>query len=277
MVFIPKVNPPGKRESEAIWFAFQNGQLLMFEDADGCLVPQLQEFSSLGIPIESEHYLGTFHGQDCYALSISADIELPEPYFLQEMRRLAMEVDESIFSLAGRAIQVIQWDRDHQFCSRCGTSTEQHETDRAKCCPRCGYTQYPRISPCIITLITRGEYILLGRSPNWPLDMFSTLAGFVEPGETLEEAVHREVMEEVNIRITELQYMGSQPWPFPHSLMVGFYAEYNGGEIEVDGIEIEDAQWFHVSELPRIPPKGSISRTLIDNYISSLQGYGLKR
>lgn len=275
MVFIPKVTPPSERESEAVWFAFQNGQLLMFEDADGCLVPQLQEFSTLGIPVESEHYLGTFHGQDCYALSISADIELPEHYFLQEMRRLAMEVDESLFSLAGRAIQVIQWDRDHQFCSRCGTLTQQHQTDRAKLCPSCGYTQYPRISPCIITLITRGEYILLGRSPNWPLDMFSTLAGFVEPGETLEEAVHREVMEEVKISITDLEYMGSQPWPFPHSLMVGFYAVYQDGEIEVDGVEIEDAQWFHVSALPRVPPKGSISRTLIDNYISSLNGHGI--
>ncbi len=125
------------------------------------------------------------------------------------------------------------WDRTTQFCTRCGAPLFQSETERARHCAACSRLTFPRIDPSVIVLIRRDDDLLLARSPHFPGRWYSTLAGFVEPGETLEEAVHREVMEEVGIRVTNLQYFGSQPWPFPHSLMVAFTAEYAGGEIQI--------------------------------------------
>ena len=272
--FSPGVVPPAGPSGDAIWFAFQNGKLLMFSDAHGAMVPQAGDFDQFSIPYRSQHFLGHINGQPCFAVEIDDEHSPAEPYFLQDMRRLAMELGEELFMLAGRALQVVQWNRDHQFCGRCGHSTNDHPSERAKVCSNCGHTSYPRISPCIIVLVTRGNEVLLGRSPNWPLNMFSTLAGFVEPGETLEQAVHREIFEEVGISVKNLEYQASQPWPFPHSLMVGFYAEHDGGLIQVDGEEISEADWFPINQLPKIPPVGSISRYLIDNYVEKMARFG---
>ncbi|MCG8315650.1 MAG: NAD(+) diphosphatase [Pseudomonadales bacterium] len=268
--FTPGVNPPQDHRGDAIWFAFQNGRLLMFSDTQGPMVPQAPDFDQLGVPYRSRHFLGHINGQPCFAVELDDENSPAEPFFLQDMRRLAMEVGEELFMLAGRALQVIQWHRDHQFCGRCGAKTTDHDNERAKVCSACGHTSYPRISPCIIVLITRGEEILLGRSPSWPRNMFSTLAGFVEPGETLEQAVHREIYEEVGISVKNLEYQASQPWPFPHSLMIGYFAEYDAGQITVDGEEISEAHWFPLNQLPNIPPSGSISRYLIDNYLEKM-------
>lgn len=267
MEFVPQVVPPSDIEGDCIWFAFHDGRLLMFQDEFGAMIPQARRLGDFGIVHGEPHYLGRLEGQHCFAVSIHADADIPEAFYLQDLRKLAMEVDPNLFMLAGRARQVVEWDLNHRFCSRCGTPTLAHASDRAKHCPSCGYTQYPRISPCVIVLITRGYEVLLARAPHFPGGMYSTLAGFVEPGETLEMAVHREVFEEVGVRLTNLRYLDSQPWPFPHSLMIGFHAEYAGGEIQVDGVEIEHAQWWPINELPRIPPPGSISRFLIDTYL----------
>jgi len=166
-------------------------------------------------------------------------------------------------TLLSTAYQVLHWDRHHRFCCQCGAPTERHKHEHARVCSRCGYTQYPRISPCIIVAIYRPGEILLGRSPKFPAQVYSTLAGFVEAGERIEAAVHREVYEETKIRIKGLEYIDSQSWPFPHSLMLGFLAQYCHGDVVFDGIEIEDAQWFAVDQLPLMPPAGSISRALI--------------
>ena len=135
-------------------------------------------------------------------------------------------------------------------------------------CAGCGYFQYPRITPCIITLVTDGEHALLGRSARFPEGFYSCLAGFMEAGETAEQALAREVMEESGISVKNLQYLNSQSWPFPHSLMLGFMAEYAGGEIRIDDDEIFDAAWFHYQDLPMVPPPGSIARSLIDQWIA---------
>lgn len=272
--FTPGVNPPDKLQGPAVWFAFQQGRLLMFADRQGPMVPQLEDFDATGVPYRSRHFLGEVNGQPCFAVEIDDEHSPSEPFFLQDMRRLAMEVGEELFMLAGRALQIIKWHRDHQFCGRCGHATEDHPSDRAKVCSACGHRSYPRISPSMIVLVTRGDEVLLGRSPNWPENMFSTLAGFIEPGETIEQAVHREVYEEVGIAVKNLEYQASQPWPFPHSLMIGFYAEYDGGQIKVDGEEICEAHWFPVNQLPRIPPVGSISRYLIDHYVGKVARFG---
>lgn len=264
--FEPGVVAPQTSEVPAIWFAFQAGKLLMFDDGEGASVPQVISFSELPIPQTACYFLGSYFGQPVYAVNIPPNIDIPQPFFLRDLRSLMIEVDETLFLIAGRAKQVVQWDSDHRFCSRCGTETIIHSQDRAKQCPSCGFTQYPRISPCVIGLVTRGPEVLLARSSTFPPGMFSTLAGFVEPGETLEQAFSREVKEEVGVTISNITYQSSQPWPFPHSLMIGFQAEYAAGDILVDEVEIQEADWFPVDKLPLIPPSGSISRLLIDSY-----------
>ncbi len=183
------------------------------------------------------------------------------------LRGLFALLDEDAFRLAVRAIQIVDWDRDHQFCGRCGEPTEEQAAERSKKCPRCGLTAYPRLSPAVIVLVARGDQILLARSPHFVAGMYSTLAGFVDPGETLEQAVAREIREEVGVEVTNVRYFGSQPWPFPNSLMIGFRADYAGGEIVIDGEEIEDAGWFRAGGLPRIPPRISIARALIEDFL----------
>ena len=176
-------------------------------------------------------------------------------------------LDDDLFALSGRAVQIKEWDRTHQYCGYCATLMTQIVGDRAKRCPNCGLVNYPRLSPAIIVLISRGEDILLARSPRFPSLMFSVLAGFVEPGESLEETLIREVREEVGIEVKDIRYFGSQPWAFPNSLMIGFTAVYAGGEITIEPAEIAEAAWFHKHDLPNIPPKLSIARRLIDWFV----------
>lgn len=252
---------------EAVWFLFHDGRLIVDMSPAGPL-PRTKHPERLGIVPLSKHFLGLWQGVACFAGEADPTLPVPPPLGTVDLRRFAMDVhDEGLFAMAARALQIIQWDHSHGFCSRCGTRTEDHARDFAKVCPACGYTQYPRIAPCIIVLVTRGDHVLLARGANFKFPMYSTLAGFIESGETIEQAVHREVWEETGILIRNLQYRSSQPWPFPHSLMIGFHAEYAGGEISVDPEEIADADWYPLQQLPPIPPRGSISRRLIDEYL----------
>ncbi len=185
------------------------------------------------------------------------------------LRQLLAGADDRVFQLLARASQLATWHRDHCFCPRCGTGLEVHRKDLAKECGNCGLLQYPRLSPCVIMLVSDGDYCLLGRGHNFVPGVYSTLAGFIEVGETAEAAVAREVLEETGIRVTNVQYFSSQPWPFPHSLMLGFTAEFDGGEVCIQPEELADAQWFHVDALPDLPTPFSISRFLINDFIRS--------
>lgn len=189
------------------------------------------------------------------------------------LRQLLTGSDESEYVLLSRAAQVATWDKDHRFCPRCGHSLSHHDQDLAKHCDRCQLTQYPRLSPCIITLVTRGEYCLLAHGVRFPQPRYSTLAGFIEAGESAEAALVREVKEEVGVSVGNVRYYCSQSWPFPHSLMLGYFAEYIDGEIAPDPAEIVDAQWFHFSEvaLAPIPPRFTIARKLIDAFVAECQ------
>ena len=170
--------------------------------------------------------------------------------------------------LAGRALQLVEWERTHRYCGRCGTLTEPAGGERARRCPHCGLSAFPRLAPAVITLVERADgRALLARNVNFPGGMFSCVAGFVEPGETLDEAVRREVTEEVGVELGEVRYWGSQPWPFPHSLMIGFTAEWASGEITCQEGEIAEARWFAPGELPAIPSEISIARRLIDDWL----------
>lgn len=213
-------------------------------------------------------YLGRLGDVDCWAVDLDGDDE-PD-VVVTPLMALHASVSEAEWIVAGRAVQLITWRRTHRFCGACGGETQEVPGERATRCPACRIMNFPRLAPAVITLITRDDgRALLARNANFPIPMFSCLAGFVEPGETLEQAVARETKEEVGIDVHRIRYQSSQPWPFPHSLMIGFRAEWAGGDIEVDGVEIAEAAWFSVDDLPPIPPRLSIARTLIDGWIAT--------
>lgn len=241
-------------------------------------VPFITSPDEIGLkPLRIHQYMGFLKGESepihCYCNEIDKDIEPPEGYRFESLRPLYSQLDETTFRLAGRAIQIVDWDRSHQFCGRCGNITVDHGSERSKVCPRCGMVNFPRLAPAIIVRVQResneGPEILLARAKRFPSSMFSVLAGFVEPGETLEECLQREVMEEVGITVKNIRYFGSQPWPFPHSLMVAFTADHESGELAVDPTELAEARWFSQATLPTIPPPPSIANLLITDWIES--------
>jgi NAD+ diphosphatase len=186
----------------------------------------------------------------------------------RDLRMLFGELEASVHAVAGRAVQIVEWDRTHQFCGACGTPTRLSESDRSRECPECKIPMYPRLSPAMIVAVERGDEILLGRSAHFPPGIYSVLAGFVEPGESAEEAVVREVHEETGIVVRDVRYFGSQPWPFPNSLMLGFTAQYESGDIVTENDEIEDAAWYHWNDLPgTFPGNISISQWLLNAFL----------
>jgi NAD+ diphosphatase len=265
--FIAGIAPPAERKGLAWWFAFQGNNLLVSDESSSISIPSLNNFSELSLPVKSQHYLGLLGDRYCYAVEVPEDATPPAGKAFAGLRQVYGRLDEDLFWIAARAVQIVDWDRTHQFCGQCGARMELQKIERAKKCPQCGLLHFPRLAPAIIVAIERGDKLLMGRSRRFATGVYSVLAGFVEPGESLEEAVVREVKEEVGISIKDIRYFGSQPWPFPHSLMLGFTATYAGGEISIDETELEDAGWFTVDNLPPLPGKISIARKLIDWFI----------
>ena len=268
--FVPLVAAPAKQDAPALWFAFQGSKIAVLSEVDKPGVPCCLDLREHGMVAQRRLYLGLYRGQHCYAAEIAESEALPEGWQLLGLRDLFGMVEETLAALSGRAYQIIDWDRDHQYCSRCGTPMNPRENERARFCPSCRFTSYPPVSPAIMTLVTRGRELLLVRKPAWAAGRYSAVAGFVEPGETLEDTVKRETREEVGVEVQEIRYFGSQPWPFPHSLMVAFTAEYAGGEVRPDGDEIAEAQWFDAAQLPNLPASISISRRLITTVAARL-------
>ncbi len=192
---------------------------------------------------------------------------IPEGFQLVPIRQLVTIWDRTQFEQASRAVQLLEWRRNHKFCSHCGHATEIHPTQYAMVCPACKYSQYPRIQPCVITIITKGDEILLAQSIRNKGKMYGLIAGFVEVGETLEQAVERETLEEVGVKVKNIRYISSQPWPFPSNLMIAFHAEYDSGEIKIQEDEIYDAAFFKFDQLPEIPFKGSVAHAMIMHII----------
>ena len=268
--YIPLYTPPRTREEPALWFAFQGSQIVVLNGTETPTVPCCVDLTEHGVSPRRNQYLGLYDGKHCYAVEIDESQSLPQAWSLLGLRDLFGLVETTLAALSGRAYQIIDWDRNHQYCSRCGTPTTLRTDERSRTCPGCGRVSYPPISPAIMILVTRGREILLARKPSFPAGRFSALAGFVEAGETLEDTAIRETREEVGVEIRNIRYFGSQSWPFPHSLMIAFTAEYAGGDITPDGVEIEEARWFDAAQLPKIPPRISISRRLIDTVSATL-------
>ena len=223
---------------------------------------------------EDAAQLGVVAGEDLGGGDVSGlfEGEPPEGYAVAGLRELWAALGEASWHTAGRAVQLGEWARTHRFCGRDATPTERVDDEKCMRCPSCGLLAYPRISPAVIVLVRRGDEALLARGARFPLPFYSTLAGFVEVGESLEQTVHREIREEVGVEVGSIRYFGSQPWPFPNSLMIGFDAKWVSGDIQADGHEILDAQWFKADALPSIPPPLSIARRLIDAWVAEVKG-----
>lgn len=244
--------------------AFARGDLLIIESDDEIRFPSWDDLRRLDLLTLRNQFLGDLDDEPLWSAELSADFEPPQGLSLLGLRSLYGRVPDEVFALAGRAAQIVAWDRDHQHCGRCGTHTEPVPGERARRCPACGLISYPRLSPAIIVLIERGEEILLARGHQFAPGRFGIVAGFVEPGESLEEAVQREIREEVNLEVRDVTYFGSQPWPFPHGIMIGFRAQYAGGEISLEDGELAEADWYTSETLPTVPQRLSIARRLID-------------
>jgi NAD+ diphosphatase len=300
MIEMPFTSPEGfaaavavpDQAGEAHWFVFKGDRLLVElgppspRPSDDPRVPGRASWARLpgqGALLKNNNplwfepvrtlYLGRLAGTDCWAVEAPPEAGAPPAGLGWEgLRALFSVLEDAHFALAGRAIQLLDWDRSHRYCGRCGTPTEAKAEERARVCPACKLSAYPRLAPAVMALVRREGEILLGRSPHFPPGMYSALAGFVEPGETLEQCLAREVEEEVGVKVSRIRYFASQPWPFPNSLMIAFICDWVSGEIRPQAGEIEAAHWFNVLQLPKLPSRISIARRLIDAAVQEMRG-----
>ena len=271
--FAPAHVLPVALRADTLAFAFRGDKVLVSaggaNDETLPRLPEWNELPALGLG-GTPHYLGALDGVDCVAVGLPDSAAEPPGWRYAGLRSLFFVLPDALLALAARSFQIVDWDATHRHCGRCGTATRDKAGERAKECPACGLIAYPRVSPAMMVLVTRGSDVLLARAHRFPPAMFSALAGFVEPGETIEDCIRREVREEVGIEVGRLEYFASQSWAFPHSLMIAFTAEYAGGELRPDDTEIAEARWFAFDAVPKLPPSVSIARRLIDATVTRL-------
>ncbi len=263
---------PTTRSEDPVVFAFdKRGSLLVRDDPDRPLT--LASLRAAGIEPTLITPLGTLDGVPC-AAAVLEDIELPSGFSARSIRRLLGSLGGDRLAVAALASQIAHFRTTNRRCGACGGPMRPTEKDHAVRCDACDRDVYPHVAPCVIVLVHDGPRVLLTRQPRFPPDMYGLVAGYLEPGESLEQCAEREILEEVGVRITDLEYVASQPWPFPSQLMVGMTARYAGGDLVVDKTELEEAAWFDISALPGIPPPFSIARHLIDRFIDHRRGGG---
>lgn len=260
--FINNLYPPNTKEG--LWFIFSKDSLLISE--------QSQELpSDPNFELQRTLYLGTLRGTHIFTGEIAEENNIPSGWKWSYLKSLYSTLTEEIFAIAGRALQLIYWDRTTQFCGHCGHPTCHRQHERCRECKTCKQLFYPKLTPVIMVLLKKEEKILLARSPHFPGKSYGVLAGFVDPGETLEQCIAREVYEEVGIKVKNIQYFQSQPWPFSQSLIIGFTCDWLEGEIQIDPAEIEAAGWFDTTNIPELPPKLSLAYILIASHIQLQQ------
>jgi NAD+ diphosphatase len=264
---ILSVHPPSIRIEPAWWFIFAARKLMVLEENTSISIPLLVDPGSLGLPPIRERYLGTLAGRHCYCAEVPENGPIPPKMTFYGLRYLYGRLAEPLLAVAMKAVHLLEWEEKTRYCGRCGGEMAPAKEMNARECSSCGMLIFPRISPAVIVLVERDGQVLLARSTRAAANFYSALAGFVEPGETLEDTIHREIEEEVGIKVRNVRYFGSQPWPFPDSLMIGFTAEHASGEIRIDRTEIAEAGWFYPDQLPTVPGKISIARQLIDWFI----------
>ncbi|XOV80207.1 MAG: NAD(+) diphosphatase [Aestuariibacter sp.] len=261
--------PAIKADNQYYFFIFSGAKVLQHASQPGPILATLEELSLVQHYQENIVQVGRHQGKACLMVDLEQEQVTQADLELIGLRNMMMQEPE-MFGVISRAWQVALFLRTHRFCGQCGRRMHNVQWELAMACKNCGHRCYPRISPCIIVAVRKGNKILLAQGKHHSNNMYSTLAGFVESGETLEQAVHREVKEEVGININNIRYFGSQPWPFPHSLMCGFLADWHSGDIDIDNDEIIAAEWFDVDKLPTIPPTFSIAGKLIAATLSDI-------
>tara|TARA_B110001454_G_C12682041_1_gene418497 strand:- start:91 stop:927 length:837 start_codon:yes stop_codon:yes gene_type:complete len=252
---------------ERIYLVLRDGKILTVNGSNIAVLTK-EEYTWSGMESLQELFIGYVENKACYVIELTNTSPCLENTQLSPLQSLLGAVPDNIFTICSRSLQLIDWFKHHQFCGRCGNKMNMHETERAMSCSCNAGLNYPKISPCVIVLVTKKNDLLLAHNKNFPGKFYSTLAGFIEPGETAEDAIHREIEEEVSIKVKNIKYYGSQSWPFPSQLMLGYHAEYESGEILPDGEEIDEADWFNYLQLPAVPSgKISISGRLIEHFL----------
>ena len=250
-------------------FIFSGNKLLIHQNKTEASLPTKTAKLEQQLLFSQQHHIGTYKNQACYVISIPKNTPIPNGMQLISLRQFINYIDTELFMLAARAFQLLQWDKNHRYCGHCATPMYTDYQERVKRCPHCKLVNYPRISPAVIMRITDGDKILLSRSPHFAAGLYSVQAGFVEIGESLEQTVAREIKEETNLQVKNIRYFGSQPWPFPNSLMLAFTADYAGGELKINPQELEDAAWYTSDSLPKLPTQQSIARQMINDFINA--------
>ena len=268
MDFTPSASAPYPIPDERLYFIFDTRHLVVANDTVPCLTAEGAE----AIPMGQPYFFGSYGGVPCYCAELIGK-ELPTGMSRLNLRAFFQQTDDTWREMAGYGRQVLDLHLNFRYCGRCGTPTDPVAGEHSRICPNCGLTAYPRISPAVIMAVTRGDEILLARGIRFPnKKMFSVLAGFVSPAETLEDCVRREVFEETRIRVAQVRYVRSQSWPFPDSLMIGFTAKFTSGDIRIDPDEIVEADWFRYDELPLIPDAHTLAGQLIRNFVRERSG-----
>ncbi|MDA9636962.1 NAD(+) diphosphatase [SAR86 cluster bacterium] len=262
-----------KEPEESKFFVINNDSLLSFSNEQFLRPLSAEELKWSGLDVNEKHFLGYLNDEACYVVSVEQSESILENSEFLNLRSVLGRIPDNLFEVISRSIQIINWSISHKYCGSCGAEMQQDKLERSMICKQCNaHPVYPRISPCVITLIYRKDQILLAHNVNFPENFYSTLAGFIEPGESVEAALEREVYEEVGVNVKNIEYFASQAWPFPSQLMLGYYAEYDSGEITPDKEEIDTADWFKIDNLPNVPPYNiSISGMLIENYIKNFK------
>jgi NAD+ diphosphatase len=264
--FVPAKRGKDRPPPAGHWLIVQEQGLVVVPEAEGVRLPSGEVppgFDRLGPPL----WLGTWDGTACWVASLPRDAALPAGFRRETLIPMqGTRLPDDLLTLGGMAFQALYWESTSGHCPRCGERTDRIEGEWGKRCPRCRYEHYPHLHPAVIVLVRDGDRCLLARKREWAPGRYALVAGFVDNGESLEGAVHREVREEVGVEVKDVQYAGSQNWPFPSQLMVGFVAAYAGGEIVVDPDELEDARWFPRDQLPAGPARHSIAGFILDNY-----------
>ena len=258
----PDADPGG----DGVWVVLHKNKIYVEEGADGTCLPQNPACASTQA---ETFYCGQWDHQPCRICYIPSDADAPAELSGHSLRHEEPVLDLSLICMGALAKHLQHWRGNSRFCSACGAPMRSIAATWGMECCGCGRHHFPHIHPCAIVLIQRDDQILLTRKPGWAPGRYSHAAGFMEPGENLEETAVREVLEETGIHIHNLHYCGSQAWPFPSQLMAGFTADYHSGEITVDNDELEDAAWFRADDLPILPSRRSISRFLIDRWLAT--------
>ena len=254
------------RRMKKQWFVFRGQQLLLVRQTDGTYGVPLCEEPPTPVAADTRiHETGdrsAVGGDDVAVMTY----EVPASYASDDfcaLRASYYKLPSDIYLKAGKCAEILYWDRHTKYCGKCGGEMTA-DTAISKRCVRCGHTVWPQLATAIIVLVRRGDEILLVHANNFRGNYYGLVAGFVETGETLEEAVEREVLEETGLHIKNIRYYGSQPWPYPCGLMIGFFADYDYGEIRLQQSELASGGWYRTDNLPQIPGKMSIARRMID-------------